>query len=63
MILQYRNTRGVVLFHHLTMSLRVSVCRVSLTFVVEVVDVLRAGGGYKLSRRPFRPTNNAVPFW
>lgn len=31
--------------------------------MVEVIDILWTGGGYELSRRPFRPTNNAIPFW
>lgn len=39
-----------------------TLCRASLTFMVEVVDVLRTGGGHELPWRRFRPTNNAVPF-
>lgn len=36
---------------------------VGLTFVVEVIDVVRTRRGYQFARRTFGPADDAVPLW
>lgn len=55
---------SLVLSQQTKLSLKVlTVSKASLTFMVEVIDIVWTGGGDKLSRRSFRPTNDAIPFW